>query len=64
MTLPYTARILGFLLILFSFAQLIPVGIAYIFEENLEIKGFLYAFSFSITLGSILLFYLKIMQKN
>ena len=60
MTLPYTARILGFLLILFSFSQLIPVVIAYLYQENLEIKGFLYAFSISITLGLILF----ILSKN
>ena len=56
MKFSYTARILGFLLILFSTAQVLPIGIALIYNEFSEIIGFVYAFLISITSGLTLFF--------
>ncbi|MDG2061824.1 MAG: TrkH family potassium uptake protein [SAR86 cluster bacterium] len=63
MRLTYTSRILGFLLILFSFTQLIPIGVAFLYNEILEIRGFAYAFCISI-LSGILLFFLSNNKKE
>jgi len=54
MKLPYTVRILGFLLIMFSSSQFLPILVAYYYSETLEIAGFIYAFLISIISGLIL----------
>ncbi len=54
MRLPYTSKILGILLMLFSCAQLVPGLLAFFFEERNLIKAFLYSGLFTFLIGMIM----------
>jgi Trk-type K+ transport system membrane component len=56
MKLPYTTRILGTLLMLFSAAQLFPGFLAYFFEENDLVKAFITTGFITFSIGFLLFF--------